>query len=45
MYAKYQFRDENTEFEIPGLQYIGFVSQSIVFKTEGLQNVAVFIYD
>ena len=35
-YAKYQFRVENTEFEIPNLRYIGFVSESIVFKTEGL---------
>ena len=27
---------ENTEFKIQKLKYIGFVSQSIVFKTEGL---------
>ena len=34
---------KNAEFKIPSLRYIGLFSQSVVFKTEGLQNVVVSI--
>ena len=43
--AKYQFRVENTEFKTPNLRYIDLFSESIVFKTEELENVVVFICD
>ena len=43
--TKYQFRVENTEFKIPNLRHIGLFSRSIVFKTEGLQNVVVSVWD
>ena len=42
---KYQFGAENKEFKISNLRYMGLFSQSIVFKTEGLWNVVVSIYD
>ena len=41
--AKYQFGVENKEYKIPNLRSIGLFSQSIVFKTEGLENVVVSI--
>ena len=43
--VKYQFRFENKQVEIVNLRYIDVFSQSIVFKTEGLQNVIVSIYN
>ena len=42
--AKYQFRVENMELKITNLRYVALFSQSIVFRTAGLQNVVVSIY-
>ena len=43
--AKYQFGVKNTKFKIPNLRFISLSSHTIVFKTEGLQNAVVSIYD